>query len=365
MNESNITKNGSAQNDIRWLKDLFKYIRNKWWLCLLIAFAGGMTGIWYAWKQENKYVCSATFSMLESGGNMGGVLNLAAEFGINIGGSGKDVFAGDNIIVIISSRRIIEEVLLQSDTVGNKIISLADEYRAITNSNTLKAALTKSIKFKPGQTRTEFTYRQDSVLYCLYNEIVKKRLIARRPDKKLNFFEVSFNSPDERFSRLFVERLINATSTFYTTLRSQKSKATLEILEARVASLKGNASAAIQSQAGIRDANINPAFAAASASVLNKQMEVSAYGKAYEELFKNLEFARYQYLQDIPLFQIIDPPRLPLKNLKTGRLYNSVVFAVIFGFVALVTLVFIAIIKQNGIVARTVKNDKIDSDVSN
>jgi hypothetical protein len=326
---------------------LFKFLLRKWWMFIIVGIVGGLAGIWYAYKQEAKYICKATFSMLDSGGSMGGVLNLAAEFGINIGGSGKDVFAGDNIIVILSSRRIIEEVLLQSDTIGNKIISLADEYRSITKSNTLKQSLTKEIEFKPGSNRKEFSYKQDSVLFTIYDEIVKGRLLSRRPDKKLNFFEISFISPNERFSRLFVERLIEVTSSFYTTLRTQKSKATLDILEARVGAVRGSASAAIQSQAGIRDANINPAFALAGASVLNKQLDVTAYGRAYEELFKNLELARYQYLQDIPLFQVIDPPRLPLKNMKPGRLYSGIVFAIISCFVTLVLLVSISIIKRD------------------
>ena len=59
-----------------------------------------------------------------------------------------------------------------------------------------------------------------------------------------------------------------------------------------------------------------------------KQVDISVYGGAYGELFKNLELARYQYLKDIPLLQVIDEPRYPMKKIKRGRLLTGLMFAI-------------------------------------
>jgi hypothetical protein len=80
------------------------------------------------------------------------------------------------------------------------------------------------------------------------------------------------------------------------------------------------------------------------------QIDATAYGGAYAELFKNLEVARYQYLQDAPLLQVLDPVRYPLKRYKKGKLTSAIVFAI--GFSALISfliLFFHGIRKSMGI----------------
>ncbi len=69
-----------------------------------------LSGLLYASKQEINYKSRLTFALDEGDQNgIGNFLNLASQFGINVG-SGKDIFAGDNIIDIMKSRRMIERV---------------------------------------------------------------------------------------------------------------------------------------------------------------------------------------------------------------------------------------------------------------
>ncbi|HSR39790.1 MAG TPA: hypothetical protein VLL95_12825, partial [Phnomibacter sp.] len=69
-----------------------------------------------------------------------------------------------------------------------------------------------------------------------------------------------------------------------------------------------------------------------------KQLDASVYGAAYTELFKNLEMARYQFLNDVPLLQVIDEARYPMKRIKPGRLKTGIIVAFIFGFSAILIL---------------------------
>jgi uncharacterized protein involved in exopolysaccharide biosynthesis len=301
---------------------------------LVVLFATSL-GIWYAWKTKPKYQSRLTFALEENSGGMSGALNLAAEFGLNLGGS-SSIFSGDNILQIISSRRVIEGVLLSVDTLegSGKPVTLAQQLLDLKRDKkveTVKPLRLFSVSFPAGRHRNSFNYLEDSVLYVLYNEDILKNLIAGRPDKKLGIYEVMFTASDERFAKVFTERLLHETTTFYTDLRSKKSRQTLEVLEARVASLKSNVGAAIQSKSSVQDANLNPVFSSSQAVAQQRQVDITAYSGAYAELFKNLELARYQFLQDIPLLQIIDNVHYPLKKIKKGRLFTGLLFGILAG----------------------------------
>jgi len=325
-------------------KKWFKVLSKKWWLFVIMGLIGGLIGSWYAGKQKALYESQMTFSLEEgSEGGMGGAFSLAAEFGFNLGSS-SGAFSGDNIVSIITSRKMVEQTLLFVDTLNGKPVTIADQYLEIFGfkKGFEKDLRLKNINFPPGLPRDKFTYLQDSLLFLMYHNILKVALIAGKPNKKLNQYEIKMKTTDERFSKIFPEILIKQTITFYTELRSKKSRETLEILEERVASLKGSLNSSIGARAATQDANINPAFSAAQAPLQRKDAEIRVYGSAYGELFKNLELARYSYLKNMPLLQIIDEPKYPLLKTKLGRLKTAVVGSLIMGFLTVVIL-FIAV----------------------
>lgn len=315
-----------------------KYLFKKWWVIALIAFAGGLLGVYIAWREKPKYQSHLTFALEENSGGLGGALSLAAEFGFNLGGSGKDIFQGENIISVFTSRRVIERVLLSGDTLNGKAATFADRLMQINSGGKPATGRLADIHFPLNQPRASFSYLQDSVLNNLYEGINKNDLAVGKPDKKLDIYEINFTSLDERFSKVFTERLVKETTEFYTELRSKRSRETLEILENRVAELKGSLNTAISSRSSIQDANINPAFASAQAPLQKKQVDISVYGGAYGELYKNLELARYQYLKDIPLLQVIDEPNYPMKKIKRGRLFTGLFFAIAASMFAIIVL---------------------------
>jgi hypothetical protein len=317
-----------------------RYLFGKKWLILAIALLGGIAGITIAWLQKPKYQSDLSFALEDNGGGLSGALSIAAEFGFNLGGAGKNIFGGDNILEITTSRKIIERVLLGADTISNNSRSLADYYMEISG---MKKSLTKhprlgTISFPTGADRTKFNYFQDSILFSIYRNIIKSDLRVSRPDKKLNIFRVNFTSYDERFTKIFTDRLERETTEYYTELRTKRSKATLEILENRVAQIKGSVGEAISSKATTQDANLNPVFAASQAPLQKRQVDITAYGAAYAELFKNLEIARYQYLNDVPLLQVIDEANYPMKKLKMGRLRSGILGAMLSGIIACIML---------------------------
>jgi uncharacterized protein involved in exopolysaccharide biosynthesis len=319
----------------KWQQYLFK----KWWLIAIFCISGGILGVIYAHFKKASYESELSFALEDSQSGMGAAFSLAAEFGLSLG-SGSGAFTSDNIIGIIKSRRIIEQVLLSLDTVNGKSVTMVESY---LNLHGMKEGYEKdkrlrNISFPPNFPRTQFTPLQDSILYVVYEKINNDKLKAGKKDKKSSIYEINYTDTDERFAKVFTEKLISETIAFYTELRSKKSKETLEILEARTTALRGSVNSAISSKAATQDANINTAIASAQAPLQKKQIDISVYGVAYQELYKNLELARYQYLKDIPLLQIIDRPQFPLKKNKAGRLMTGIKFSFLAGFLIIIIL---------------------------
>lgn len=334
---SNLEKENTqlpVQQEGNFLQESFalfiQLLLKKWWLFVIIGAAAGITGYFKAKSQKVEYESNLTFVIDEesSGGGISGAINLAAQLGLNIGGS-SDIFSGDNILEIIKSRRLVEKVLLSIDTFENKPTSFIEFY--IQNTGNQK---NKNIHFANGQTRNTFSYAQDSLLYDTYLDFVTTKIEADRPDKRLNIFAIKVKSFNEQFSKIFTDKLIHAADSFYIEICSKKTKETLEILEQRVAQMKGNLSSSISNRAASEDANLNPVFAEAQVPVQKQQVNIQVYGVAYSEMFKNLELARFQYLKKIPLVQIIDAADYPMKKIKSSKLKTALLFA--FGAVFMV-----------------------------
>lgn len=316
-----------------------------WWLFIIVGILAAIAGILYSKFKKPVYISRLTFALDEGNGNgIGNFLNLASQFGFAMGGS-KDIFTGDNILEIMRSRRMLERVLLSVDTFNNKPYTLIEYFLEITEKRKSNPKI-NDIHFPPGQLKTKFSYRQDSLLFVMGNEFNDRYLVAQRPDRKLGIYEVNVTSPAEKFTKVFTDRIVAETNNFYIEIRTEKAKVTLDILEARVASMKGNLNTSIQKRANIQDVNINPAFSEAEVPIIKQQTNIQVYSNAYAEMFKNLELARFQYLNAIPLMQIIDNADYPMRKEKIGKLKAAILFAFLAELLLLMVLGLRGVFRQ-------------------
>lgn len=327
-NNPNIEQRNSA-SALRNLQLFFNFIFRNWVLFLIVGIIAGLGGIIYSVYQKPEYRSHLTFALddNDNGNGIGNFLSMASQFGFNIGG-GKDIFSGDNILTIMKSRRMVEKVFLSVDTFNNKPSTLIDYFLEISGQRKSGSKI-KNIHFNVGQQRSSFSYQQDSLLYKIYLHFSDNNIIAERPDRKLSIYQVSVISHDEKFTKDFTDRLVAATNNFYTEIRTKKAKETLGVLQARMDAMKANLNSSIQNKATIQDVNINPAFTEAEVPVQKQQTNIQVYGAAYGEMFKNLELARFQYLNEIPLMQIIDQANYPMEKIKSGKLKMAILFAVL------------------------------------
>ena len=247
------------------------------------------------------------------------------------------MFSGDNILEIIKSRRMVEKVLLSAETFGNQKSTLIDRYLDVSGKR-IDSRKFADVHFDSSQSRTKFSYLQDSVLYVVYDEFIKNNIEAQKPDRRLNIYEINITTPDERLSKVMTERLVNETNAYYVELRTKKAKSTLDALENRIQAMKQGMNKSISNRAAVKDANLNPVFEAAQVPVIQNQAETEIYSTAYAEIFKNQELARFQYLNNIPLLQIIDQTAFPMERKKASRLKYAVLFAFLSNFLLFIIL---------------------------
>ncbi|MEO8721658.1 MAG: Wzz/FepE/Etk N-terminal domain-containing protein [Ginsengibacter sp.] len=312
---------------INSLNSSIQLIKRNWLVIVIVGVLAGVLGMVYSVYKKPQYKSRLTFALDEAdnGAGMANIMNLASQFGLNFGSS-KDIFSGDNILEIMKSRRMIERVLLSVDTFSNKPYTLIEYYLEKSGKRKSNSKIDK-IHFLPGEKRSAFSYQQDSLLYKTYQNFFDNFLLAQRPDRKLSIYEVNVTSPDEKFTKDFTDRLVSETNNFYVEIRTKKAKETLVILENRAAAMKSNLNSSITNKAAVQDVNINPAFSNALVPVQKQQANIQVYGAAYGELFKNLELARFQYLNGIPLMQIIDQADYPMEKIKTGKLKMAIIFS--------------------------------------
>ena len=131
--------------------------------------------------------------------------------------------------------------------------------------------------------------------------MVKEDIKPGRPDKKLSLYELKVSSYNEKFSKEFTDKLIDEAEDYYIDITTKKERETVEVLEQSVDSITKKVSSGLSSRAVVKDANFNPVYAQAQVVPQMQQYSISSYSEAYKEIYKNLELARYQYIQKIPV----------------------------------------------------------------
>lgn len=360
-----ILTNGPIRDDEVSLKDLILKIRewstylvSKWIIVLLFGFIGGVIGVAYAYSKQPIYKAELSFALEDDkeGNGLGGAFGLASQFGIDMGGSGGGAFSGDNLLLLMKSRSMVEKSLLRPITIGNKTQTLAETYIEFNNMRETwsgKSEL-KDVKFSPGIDRSSFTRQQDSILGSFSSDIVKNNLSVDKIDKKLSIISVKVNSSNELFSKSFAEVLVSEVSTFYVDTKTKKSVQNLAILQHQTDSVRRALNSAITGVASSIDVNPNANLAKQMLRVPSqrRQVDVQANQAILSELVKNLEISKVSLRKETPLIQVIDQPILPLEKTvvsKTGSFLTGLTLAIFLGVITLLfrRLVLLSIRESN------------------
>lgn len=286
---------------------------------LLGAFVLVATG-YYFW-QKPAYEAKVSFILEEkSSGLASGLSGIASTFGIDIAGlsGGGSLFSGDNVLDILQSRRIINEVLLSRVDSVNKIngATLADLYFSFTNLGLSSRYDTLGFaKLHPDQPHPAI---HDSVLGLIYDRLVKKEISAERQNKKGSIIAFTVTTPNQEFSKLFAERVVAQTKQLYMNVKTGFMAANVAKLEAKADSILRLANTKSFQSAGLQILDANEAYRQATVPAELSQRDRLLNNTLYAEVVKNLEAARLTLASQTPVIQLLDEPLYPLQDKRMG-----------------------------------------------
>lgn len=323
----------------RKLRQGFLYLRSKWLLITAFIIAGAVIGVLYAKLSKPKYTASLSFILSNNSGGTSALAGFAGQFGLNLDASSSDVFSGDNIISLMTSRSMVQQALMKMVPEANETLMNLFVKDAGLDKSWDKNARTKKAYPFPADS-SKLSYVQDSLLRTAYEIIKDRYLDVSRPDKSQSIYVVATTSKNELFANYLTKYLVNVTSKFYIDTKTSVAKNNLDMLQNEADSLGRVLSSSISKGAAVYDYtfNLNPALQSQRAPAQESQLRTSALGTAYGEVMRNLELAKINLLKETPLYQVIDEPHLPLEAKKPSTLMSLIFGALLAGFIIIMYL---------------------------
>jgi len=318
-------------------KDLFAYLLSKWHLIVIVGIAGGLLGILYAYLKKPTYTGELTF-VLADGNTPTGLSSLVSQFGIDFNSGGNDVFSQDNVMYLMTSRKMLSRALFKKlPDSSETLINLYIRTEKLDQSWQKDAHLAKAYPFP--STYSTLTPLQDSLFKELYTTISTKVFNVQQPDKKVSLFKVTTTYKNQYFACYLTKYLVDESSAFYIETKTSVARQNLSMLRHEADSLQArlNGSIANSATAIDRTFNLNPSLQVQRVPIQKSQVDVAVTQAAYTEVIKNLEIAKITLEKAFPIYQLLDEPSLPLKQEKPGRLLSCILFG---GLAALMIILF-------------------------
>ena len=333
----------------------YRFILSQYKVFLILTIIGSSIGLIYGKLQPSTYKAVTTFIVEDkSSGRGGGLSGLASQFGIDVGGltgGGAGMFEGDNIFEIIKSRAIVEKVLLSKieDEIPEKGQTVAAYYLNISSLNKTLASkniLIKDLKLETLSSETNHTPIQDSVLYLLYNDIVKNIAVERK-NKKSSIITLEYTSNNPMLSIIFEKKLLKQTSDLYIDIKTGNLSRSIEKIQFKTDSLQkiisniSSKSTKLNVPVLEKLLNENPAISNQKDNFVNKftytniaPLEQTSRDRTvaytlFGEMIKNLETLKLSLINQTPIIQVVDNAKFPLFDQRTpARNFMLVGFAI-------------------------------------
>jgi len=295
-----------------------KYIFSQYILILKIAIITGCLGLGYSYFEKDKFKAEATFIVEEKSGSKTGLGALASQIGFDIGsltGGSAGLFEGDNILDIMQSRLIVEKVLLSHvDTTNPNSTTLADIYAAShgLSKKWAKDPQLATLNFYTLPKNEVEKLKKDSILFEVYQQLVKNHLVVSRQNKKGSIINIQVISRDQVFSKLFTERLLKETGDLYVDIKTSNMNNNIARLQIKADSLHDKLYTKSYQAVALVNANSGMKSNVVNEDLTQKDKTVVFY--LYGEVLKNLEALKLSQISQTPVIQVLDMPKYPLVN---------------------------------------------------
>lgn len=330
------------------IKKWWYFLLSKWLTIILIGIIGGVLGFIYSKMSKPQYKAEISFVLSAGDGNkMSGLSGLAGQLGLDMGGGNNDVFTGDNITSLITSRRMVQKVLFKKPVEGGQLLINTIVSELKLNERWAKAERTKNA-FPFPENAALLNPVQDSLTREVYTIVAERIVSVSKPNKKQSIFQAEAIFTNESVAFLLPGYLVNETAQFYIKTKTKVAQENLNMIQHEADSLRRLLSGTIASTASSVDQtfNLNTAYQALRAPAQEGQMKVTVLNSAYAEVLRNLELAKISLQKETPLFQILDEPSLPLIKRTMSPVKAIITGSLIAMFITIIVITLRKIFKQ-------------------
>jgi hypothetical protein len=302
-----------------WLKakSVIAYLWRFKFLIIGVGLLFALGGYFKVKMAKPSYTASLTFA-LEQGGGASGLGGLASQFGFSMGGG--EGLGGDNLLSLMKTRRIVQDVLLSKFYVEGDSILMLEQFLKVNEM--LPTWI--SMGLYPVDPLTCCDPKQDSAIGIVVKAVSGGTLAIGKDDKKSSYVTVSYTGSDPVFTGAFVELLTARSTDFYVQTKMANARANKDLLERRVDSVMAELQYAMVGYSAAQDQNAFTVQSVANVPTLQKQMKVSMLQAYYAELVKNLELSKTMMAREEPLITIIDRPHYPLR-VRESKLKSAII----------------------------------------
>lgn len=299
-------------------------------LSVIIVFI--LFGYGYSNLKEKTYIATLSFIVEENseGSNLSSISGMASQFGFDLRGNSHSSFSQQNVIELLKSRKIISSTLNKDIIVSGKEASFLHHYLNLNDMIEDSSVVQFNDIYK------------DSITNVVWTQITDNRLNISFQNDDANILNLNFTSSNSTFAKYFVETLIDEMSDMYSTYQTEKTRFSLEVLQNRADSVFKELKDSETKLARVKDRNIRVINSSGRLEEIQYMREVKVLNTMYLELVKNTELVKMNLLDETPIIQIIDTPKLPLLSINRSTLFWCVVFA----FFGLFLVSFLIILRK-------------------
>jgi hypothetical protein len=201
----------------------------------------------------------------------------------------------------MKTKLLVQKTLLKPISYKNSSISLIDYYN-------LKIANTNTLRFKINQNLNEINKSDLTSLQNLTSYLISECILVQLKNKKSIFLNLSVETKDEYFSKIFCEQLASVTTEYYIETRSRKARMNYEILSKQYDSINNELNYTLI-KAGSRMDNIfnlNPSQLLKRQPIERNKINLTLNTSILTQIVQNLEMAKINLRRETPLIQIIE-----------------------------------------------------------
>lgn len=305
------------------LDEVQRFIRQNKKTIAFYSVVALLIGILYASVQQNEYACSVRvmpeLKTSSATGGLNDLKSLAGLAGVNLDNinSGSEAIRPDLYPDIVQSTPfsiyLLNRKVRRSDNPANQTVQqFLEDYNARTTVGWLMGMLGSNKDIDQVHASTTGNINLTKEQEKISQEVLER--VNTTFDKKSGIVTISATMPDPLVASTVAGQTLDYLTKYVTTYRTGKSRQQVNFLFNQVSNAKARYEKAEYAVSSYRDRNKSLYLNTAKIEEQRLQAEYLLAQTVYTELSKQLEQARIKMQEEVPVFQLLEPPRVPTRK---------------------------------------------------